>query len=507
MSKIELWPHQTAAIAATESAMHAGVGCGLWSMPTGSGKTVTFTTFARRLGLPTLVMVHRDELIRQTVATLADVWPAAHVGVVQGDRNEWGYGPDVAIGYDVVVASVQSMHERRLAQIPSDLFGLIVVDEAHHAVAETWQAIIHHFSQHRFVLGVTATPDRADGKGLAELFGPRPLYSYPLRSCIDDGHLARITQYQIETTTDLSSVTKRHGDFATGELTEAVNTPERNRVIVDAYQSHASDRRAIAFCVGVQHAESLAETFFLAGVPAAHVSGDMPVQGRRDILRGFAAGDIRVLANCAVLTEGFDDRGIEAVLMARPTMSRSLYTQCIGRGLRKAPGKTDCLILDYTDNSQRHKLITVLDLFGAPHATDAAGADAIEVADYDRDEAERLCEIVSQRPLKWRLASVCPWPELPNLSGYVKASGWHGADASSKQLAYLNRQGLDVSRGITKGEASYLIDRCMDFEAQFPSPATSKQRYCLRRAGLWRDGLSKKEASRLIGQFKAQAYA
>jgi len=215
-------------------------------------------------------------------------------------------------------------------------------DEAHHAAAPSWQAVLDHF-QPDFTLGVSATLERHDGKSL-ERFGVEPIYTYPLRQAIEDRWLCRLRQYAVETRESLDSVGWRYGDFAEGELSRAVNTERRNQCVLDAYRLHASSRRALAFCVDVAHAEDLASTFRnFAGIQAVAVSGSMPIQERRETLDRFAAGKIQVVTNCAVLTEGFDDVGIEAVLMARPTASRPLYTQCIGRGLRIAPGKKNLL--------------------------------------------------------------------------------------------------------------------------------------------------------------------
>lgn len=495
---LTLWPHQKSAIAAAHAAMNAGRPSGLWAIPTGAGKTVGFTSFASDLKLPTLVMVHRDELVRQTVKTFAMIWPAASVGVIKAERNEID-------GHDVVIASVQSLHDRRLAAIPSDRFGLVIVDEAHHAAADTWAAVLDYFTT-RFVLGVTATPERHDGKGLADRFGDQPIYSYPLRQAIDDGHLCRLTQYAVETSLDLDGVEYRAGDFATRQLSQSVNTPERNTVIVESFQKYANDRRAVAFTVDVQHATDLRDTFTTAGYTSATVTGNTPTDERRQVLADFAAGHIQVVTNCAVLTEGFDDPGISCVLMARPTCSRSLYTQCVGRGLRLAPDKADCLILDFVDNSKRHKLVTVLDLFGKPKKLDAAGSDVLEHIDAEV-EAQIEAETDTQKsltfaPLQWRLSSVCPWPDVPTLKGYVSWTFWHDTPASEKQVKYVRSFGVDVGRDLTKGEASHLIDRCRDYEAAYPTLATSAQAYCLKCYGVYRDGITKREASRLIGELK-----
>lgn len=492
---LTLWPHQRAAIAATLPAIESGRVAGLWAMPTGTGKTVTFATLAQRLGWPVLILVHRDELVRQTVKTFGFVWPDASVGVVQADRNEID-------GHDVVVASVQSLHKRRLHRIPDDRFGLVIADEAHHAVARTWEAVLDHFDS-RFILGCTATPERADGKGLAERFGSEPLYVYPLRSAIDDGRLSKLVQYAIETGASLDGVSRRCGDFAKGELSQTVNTPARNTVIIEAFQEHAADRRALAFCVDVKHAHDLCEAFTEAGIVAATVTGTTPRDRRRELLAEFDAGHIQVMTNCAVLTEGYDSPGVSAVLMARPTSSRGLYTQCIGRGLRLAPGKTDCLVLDFTDNCERHKLISVLNLLGAPHAQNAAGDDVLKVVDRDVAEAERRLENASTASLDWQLASVCPWPEPPTLNGYVPHAEWHDDSASGKQVRYLRRYGLNLLPDLTKGEATHLIYQCRRIYGTGPQRPTWRQERYLRKAGEWHAGLTKREASTLIGRLKA----
>ena len=492
---IDLWPHQKAAIAAGKGAIERHFPAGLIAMPTGCGKSVAGARLAADLDRPTLVMVHRDELIRQWRETFAQVWPDASVGVVKADRDEW-------LGHDVVVASVQSLHARRLAQMPEDRFGLIIADEAHHAVAPSWRAVLDHFDTD-FVFGMTATPERADGKGLAELFGEQALYSYGVRQAIENEHLCPLRQFAIETETDLGDVSYRMGDFAEGELSQAVNTANRNSIIIEAFQEHAADRRAVAFCVGVDHAHGLADTFADAGITSATVTGTTPTDERRQLLKDFAAGNIRVMTNCMVLTEGFDDPGIDAILMARPTASRPLYTQAVGRGLRLAPGKDDLLVLDFVDNCRKHKLVTAMSLLGAPKKDDANGQDVLDAVDADVAEAEQLQLIETRRPVSWCATRVCPWPEMPTLAGYVATRQWHCDQASEKQVRYLRALGLQIERAITKGEACHLIDRTLEYKAAFPDPPTDKQKWFLKHQGAWRDDMTFDEARRLIGELKA----
>lgn len=494
----DLWPHQKAAVSVAHEAIRRGDSAGLWAMPTGTGKTVAFVTLARDRDRHTLILVHRDELVVQTLGTLEAIWPDASVGVIKAARDEWSHGEQV------VVASVQSLQNGRLARMPRDRFQFVIADEAHHAVAPTWRAIIDHF-RHDFLLGTTATPERLDGQGLSDLFGPRPLYAYPLRQAIKDKVLVPLRQYGVSTHTSLEGVSTRAGDFATGELSLAINRPERNKIIVDAYLEHTPDRRAVVFAVDVAHAEALSEKFTDAGISTAMISGATPIDERREALAAFRRGDIRVVCNCEVLTEGWDDRGVSAVLMARPTQSRGLYTQCIGRILRRCDeeNKEDAIVIDFADNARKHKLITVLDLFGDTDKRDAAGEDVIDCVDRELAEQERQHLIDTLTPVSWRLERVSPWPEMPSLRGYVAAYSWHSSPASDKQLKFLRGFGLAVERAVTKGEASYLIDRSMEFRAAYPSPPTPKQTWFLKRHRAWSEDMSFDDASRRIRELKS----
>lgn len=276
---------------------------------------------------------------------------------------------------------------------------------------------------------------------------------------------------------------------------------------MNAYRKHAAKRRAVVFAVDVEHAEALAAKFKAADITAAMISGTTPIDERRERLAAFRRGDIRVMCNCEVLTEGWDDRGVSAVLMARPTKSRALYTQCIGRSLRRCDeeGKKDAIVIDFADNAQQHKLVTVLDLFGKTDKADkvdAAGRDVIDFVDREVAEQERQHRIETLTPVSWRLERVCPWPETPSLRGYVATAPWQFHPASDKQLKYLRGVGLDIERGLTKGEAGYLLDRALEFRTAYPAPPTPKQRRFLKHRGAWCDDLTFDEAHRRISELK-----
>jgi superfamily II DNA or RNA helicase len=495
VATVELWPHQKAAINAVHLAVRAGRAGGLVVLPTGTGKTGFALSLARQLAVPTLFLVHRDELWQQTVSAAARFWPeAGATGVVCNGRNDW-------TGRQLVAAMVPTMAAGKAEAMPRDHFGLVIVDECHHAPAATWMKVLDHFTP-GFLLGLTATPQRHDGKGLAARFGREPLYSYSLFQAIKDGRLCQVKPMRVTTETSLE-VLAAAGDGEEGyspqKLSAVINTPQRNLLAVDTYRRLAGGRRAVAFCADAPHARALARAFQDSGVPCRPVLGTTHRDARRELLDQFAAGDLKVVCNVEVLTEGFDDPGIDCLLMLRPTESRGLYLQMVGRGLRLLAGKEDCLVIDFVDLTSKHKLVSVLDLLGRqkePKAEPKAAGPRREAPDPPPPANE--LPIVS-----WRLESVCPWPEMPSLEGYAPSSKWQDEPASDGQFRFLAALGLAAREGLTKGEASYLIDRAQEYEAAFPVPATPKQRYLLQQEGLWTEGMSKRQASSLIGQLKA----
>jgi hypothetical protein len=306
---------------------------------------------------------------------------------------------------------------RRLQKLDPDSFRMIVVDEAHHTPASTYQAVLKHFGlvpmvtddvdvevvssagdlaqrrerykqwwksnwPHKLLLGVTATPNRGDSVGLEWTFNEL-VFERTIRWMVERGYLAQPVGHMIETGVDLDVVKTIAGDFNQGQLAQAVNTPRRNLQTVSGWQQRCLGRRSLAFTVDVQHAKDLCAAFRAAGVNAAWVSGDGGdalggVTDRGYIIERFKAGAFDVLCNCNLLTEGFDDPGVGAIVMARPTKSQSLYMQMIGRGLRLDEGKADCIILDVVDTARRHSIVTGGDLFGLPKLWKPKGQSYIE---------------------------------------------------------------------------------------------------------------------------------
>lgn len=348
-------------------------------LPTGAGKTVIFAELARLARRPVLVLAHRRELVDQARDKLARaLGDPTVVGVEQGDQVAHGSAR-------VVVASIRSLHEPRLAALMGRLrFGLIVYDECHHAPADDNQRVLRSLGAFEpewdgTLLGFTATTQRGDGQALRPVF-ERIVYQRGLREMIDEGYLVPLRGYRITTAADLSAVQATRGDLELDELALAVDIESRNALVARSIQELARDRRTIAFCVTVNHARNLARALNSIGIPAGIVHGEMDPARRQDTLDLFARGALRAITNVGVLTEGFDDPGVSCIAMARPTRSSGLYAQCVGRGTRLAPGKADCVVLDFVDLSDL-SLASLPGLGGLPPDLDLEGQDLARAQD------------------------------------------------------------------------------------------------------------------------------
>lgn len=356
-SGVTLRPYQQAAVDAVLTGFkeHRRL---LGVAATGLGKTVIFTAVARALGLPTLMLAHREELLQQAEATFRTMWPEAHTGIIQADRNE--------TGADVTLAMVQTLaRPKRLAQVQQP--GLIIVDEAHHSLANSYRKVLDHFgafgTDGPLVLGVTATADRGDKRGLGAIFD-EIAFHYDINWGIQFQWLCPLRGKRITLETDLKKVRSRAGDFVQEELDRALTQANAPGHILEAWRQHAAGRLTLCFTPSVAMAEEVARRFNEAGIPAAALSGSTPEDERAEIIRRYRTGEIQVLANCAVLTEGFDAPETSCIIMARPTKSRPLYAQCIGRGTRLADGKQDCLVLDVVGVTEVHDLCVLPTLVG-----------------------------------------------------------------------------------------------------------------------------------------------
>lgn len=356
MSFVQLREYQEEALNVIAKALSDGISKQLIVLPTGSGKTILMAAIAKHLNKRTLILAHREELIQQAFEKFKLYWPEADIGICKAERDE--------TNHQIVIGSVQSCSKsKRLASLKDSAFEVLLIDEAHHATAESYQKIIKelgfHTDQTKFLLGVTATPNRSDKDSLGETF-EKITYSRSIATMIKAGYLSPAIGRKILTNFSLQNIKMQNGDFSIGELAELVNTPERNAFIAEKYKAYAPDRKEVAFCVDVAHCKDLSASFEKFGITSKAVWGEMPTEERRNVLEDLKAGRIQVAMSCGVLTEGFDEPSISCIAMARPTKNQSLYIQCIGRGLRLWPGKQDCLVLDFTDKG--HSLDSVMSL-------------------------------------------------------------------------------------------------------------------------------------------------
>ena len=422
--------YQSEAIGAVLQARRRGVRRQLVCLPTGAGKTVIFSELARLARRPVLVLAHRAELLTQAHRRLADaLGDPSTVGIEAADQH----APADA---RVVVASIRSLHADRLARLlAARRPGLVIYDEAHHATAEDNQRVLRTLGAFDAawdgtLLGFTATPARADGVGLDQVFD-EIVYERGLMRLIGDGWLAPLRGYRIATAADLRGLAGSGDDFQIDALAEVVDIEDRNALVARSIQELARDRRTLAFCVTVRHARNLCRALNAIGVPAGLVHGQMRPEDRARVLVDFRLGRLQVLTNVGVLTEGFDDPGVSCVAMARPTRSAGLYAQCVGRGTRLAGGKTDCLVLDFVDLSDL-TLETLPSLVGLPRDLDLQGADLREAgrdlaALYDRfpgfevEPGSITLPEIQRRAAAFDPLGVAVDPEVRAVSG----NAWH----------------------------------------------------------------------------------
>ncbi|WP_437661192.1 DEAD/DEAH box helicase [Sorangium sp. So ce1182] len=341
--RYKLRDYQHKAVERAREGIAAGRRRPLIVAPTGSGKTVIACAIvegAARKENRTLFVAHRMELIQQVSAKLDEI--GIDHGIIKAGH------PRVRPRLPVQVGSVQTLARRiGKANSPEEPYRLIIVDEAHHVTASSYKAVLDA-SPGAVVLGLTATPYRADGTALGDVFNDLVEVT-TLADLIESGHLVEPRVFA-RAMPDLSGVRRVGNDYNIGQLAQVMDCAELVDDIVDAWRQKAEGRLTVAFAVSIKHSQHIAEAFNRVGVAAGHVDGEMPAAERAAVLARLASGELRVVANCAILTEGWDMPQCSCVILARPTQSRSLWKQMCGRALRPAPevGKVDCLILDHS---------------------------------------------------------------------------------------------------------------------------------------------------------------
>ena len=381
MTAIRLRDYQREAIDAVFQAWSDGMRRPAIVLPTGAGKTVVFSALVKQFiaaqtpmvpigteyamppvwpetGKRVMILAHRDELVDQAIAKLRAVMPGVNVGKVKAKDND--------VNADVMVCSVQTLDSelRRESldsgQVSWGRIGLIITDECHHAAAASYRKIYAAFPD-ALQLGVTATMARGDGVGLGKVWDD-VVYQRSILWMISKGYLTDVRTKRVDLKAlDMGAVKASRGDWSAGDLGRALMEAEADTAIARAYKEHAGDRQGIVFTPTVETAQAACEMLATSGVAATVIHGETPLQLRREMYEAFRKGDIQVLVNCMVLTEGFDMPQAEVAVIARPTQSAPLYTQMVGRVLRPWPGKKEALVLDLVGASA-NKLRTLIDL-------------------------------------------------------------------------------------------------------------------------------------------------
>ena len=456
-------------------------------MPTGGGKTILFADVIRRM-FPrrALVLAHREELIFQARDKIQ------RVTGLQADVEMGEYRAESGL-FDaarVVVSTIQTQCSGgdgggRMGKFDPQRFGLLIIDEAHHATSQSYRRVIDYYRTNRAlkVLGVTATPDRADEEALGQVF-QSVAFDYDVLDAINDGWLVPIEQQMVHVEgLDYSSIRTTAGDLNGGDLAAVLEAEKNLQQMASASVAIIGQRRALVFNASVKAAEMMAEILnrHRPGM-ASWVCGKTDREERRRILADFAAGKVQVVCNCGVLTEGFDDPGVEVVIMGRPTKSRSLYSQMVGRSTRPLPGVVDgpetsderraaiaasakpwCLVVDFVGNAGKHKLITSADILGGEVSEEAvelamartlkAGGpvnmtEALAEAEQDLKQREqaRLAEAARRAQLvataRFTTQAVDPFDVLS--LGPVKSRGRDDErQLTEKQRSLLAKQGIN----------------------------------------------------------------
>jgi superfamily II DNA or RNA helicase len=296
-----------------------------------SGKTIISAEIMARVykgsGEKSLFIAHRDELLSQTMDKVRLVSPDTRVGLVRAKNNE--------VGREITVASIQTIGHKGGARLKKLLehgpYSAVIIDEAHHAVGAQYMKVIaalREANPNMLLMGVTATPGRSDGIALDRVFDV-VAYEKNMFEMIRDGWLVPPHGFRVDIDIDLDKVDVGDGDYVVTQLSKLMNTPHVNRAVVEAWRAYGHDRKCIVFACDVAHSHALAQEFIDAGHPAAAVDGKMKDKDRKEVLNRFREGSIKLLVNCNVLTEGYDDPSAEGVVFARPTQSQSLYIQCL----------------------------------------------------------------------------------------------------------------------------------------------------------------------------------
>lgn len=512
---MELRPYQNEAKSAVFEQWNEGNSKTLLVLPTGCGKTIVFAKITEKcvsLGERVLILAHRGELLSQAADKIMKVTGlgCAVEKAEESCLNSW---------YRVVVGSVQSMmREKRLANFSPDYFDTIIIDEAHHAISDSYQNVLNHFYDAK-VLGVTATPDRGDMKNLGQVFDSLA-YEYTLPKAIKEGYLSPIKAQTIPLELDLRGVSTQAGDFKASDIDTALDPYLMQ--IADEMKKYCANRKTVVFLPLVKTSQKFTEILNSKGFRAAEVNGNS--DNRTEVLTDFENGKYNVLCNSMLLTEGWDCPSVDCVIVLRPTKVRGLYCQMVGRGTRLCEGKSELLLLDFLWHTERHELCRPAHLIcenpevakkmtenlsESPYPQDIVEAEnkASEDVVAQREEAlaKTLAEMKTRKrklvdPLQYEMSI-----QAEDLSSYVPAFGWECAPPTDKQKITLEKYGIFPDEIDNAGKAKLILDRLA--KRRDEGMTTPKQIRFLEQKGFEHVGSWQFEtAKKLIGRIASNGW-
>ena len=484
-------------------------------LPTGCGKTIVFAKIAEqqvRNSKRVLILAHRGELLEQASDKIKQ---ACNLSCALEKAESSCLG----LPHRIVVGSVQSlMHPKRLEKFSQNYFDSIIIDEAHHAISDSYQRVLQHFPE-AHVLGVTATPDRGDMKNLGSFFDTLA-YEYTLPKAIHEGYLCPIQAETIPLKIDFSKVGVQAGDFKNADIDTALE-PYLEQ-IASEMAKRCMHRKTVIFLPLIKTSQKFCEMLNQHGFSCAEVNGNS--ENRAEILADFEAGKYNALCNSMLLTEGWDCPSVDCVVVLRPTKVRSLYCQMVGRGTRLCEGKKELLLLDFLWNTERHelcrpacliakdkkisdKMTEIINASESPVNLESAEKEAEEEEVQKRESslAKHLDECRHRKgklvdPLQYELSI-----HSEELASYVPAFGWESEPVTEKQAKDLEHFGINPQLVGNAGKAREILKHVRKrIEAGL---ATPKQIKCLERYGFQHVGdWTFQDASGMIARISAQGW-
>lgn len=491
MENFNLRPYQANAVKAVSDEFEKGHKHTLLVLPTGTGKTIVFAKVVElnvNGGKKALILAHRSELLDQASEKLK---------LASGLDTALEKAESTSIGSfePVTVASVQTLsQEKRLSKFPHDFFDLIVVDEAHHCMSDSYQKILKYFDTAN-VLGVTATPDRADQRNLGQFFDSKA-YEYTMHQAVKEGYLCPVKAQMIPLELDINNVGLSNGDYAVGEIGSALE-PYLNQISLEML-NYCKGRKTVVFLPLIETSQKFCNLLNIHGLRAAEVNGKS--KDREEVLKDFENGEYDVLCNSMLLTEGWDCPSVNCIIVLRPTKVRSLYQQMVGRGMRLSPGKTELLLLDFLWMTERHDLCRPSALISKDEKIAAridkkmmdreAGVDLLEAEEEAESDAikERedalVRELEAMKKKKRKLVDPIQYAfsiAAEDLANYEPTFAWEMAPATPKQIEYLEKHGIFGETVQNCGMASLLIEKLKN--RQLEGLATPRHIRCLEKYG------------------------